>query len=111
MDLGIFSMSLTVKDIRKSIAFYEILGFEQIGGDVEQNWVIIRNGDAKIGLFQEMFDNNILTFHPPDARGIQKELKEKGVQILKEADEEGSGPAHLALADPDGNMILIDQFE
>ena len=110
MDLGHFSVSLAVKDIKASRAFYEKLGFEVIDGDEAQNWLILRNGDAKIGLFQGMFDHNILTFNPSDARAIQRKLKAEGVTLTLEADEAATGPAHITLTDPDGNAILIDQF-
>jgi catechol 2,3-dioxygenase-like lactoylglutathione lyase family enzyme len=109
MDLGTFSVSLAVKDIKASRAFYEKFGFSVIDGVEEQNWLILKNGEAKIGLFQGMFDKNILTFNPTDARAIQKSLKAQGVALTLEADETTSGPAHLALVDPDGNQILIDQ--
>ncbi len=109
MDLGVFSVSLAVKDLAASRAFYEKLGFSVIDGKAEENWLILKNGDAKIGLFQGMFDHNILTFNPTDARGIQKQLKAQGLTIMLEADESSTGPAHLTLVDPDGNPILIDQ--
>ena len=110
MDLGTFSMSLAVKDIRASRTFYENLGFRVIDDHMDNNWVILQNGDAILGLFQGMFKKNILTFHPNDARAIQRELKGKRVSIKKEADEGGKGPTHLILEDPDGNNILIDEF-
>lgn len=121
MQLGAFSISLSVKDIRASLAFYEKLGFEPAGGDIDQNWLILRNGDTVIGLFQGMFDGNILTFNPgwdqqcaeldsfDDVREIQKHLKKHGVPLASEADESTSGPASLTLTDPDGNNILVDQ--
>jgi len=121
MPLGAFSASLAVKDIEASIAFYEKLGFSNVGGKLEQNWVILRNGTTTIGLFQGMFEENILTFNPgwnaeakpleefQDVREIQAHLKERGVKLIAEADPEGAGPASLVLADPDGNTILIDQ--
>ena len=121
MDLGAFSISLSVKDIHASKAFYEKLGFEQMSGDISQNWVVLKNGDHLIGLFQGMFEGNMLTFNPgwdqdakeletfQDVRDIQKDLKNKGLVIITEADENSQGPAHIMLADPDGNMILIDQ--
>lgn len=121
MELGAFSISLNVKDIKKSKEFYESLGFSSLGGDIDQNWVILKNGDAVIGLFQGMFDKNIITFNPgwnqnaenvdsfTDVREIQKLLKEKGVKIIQEADETTEGPAYITLEDPDGNPILIDQ--
>lgn len=121
MKLGAFSISLSVKDLQKSRAFYEKLGFSQMGGAMEQNHLIMKNGDHIIGLFQAMFDGNMLTFNPgwdqdarnlesfDDVRDIQKSLKEQGIELLKEADETTSGPEHIYLKDPDGNMILIDQ--
>lgn len=121
MQLGAFSVSLSVQDIEASRAFYEKLGFEPFGGDMAQNWLIMKNGDTVIGLFQGMFEKNILTFNPgwdsdaqtladfTDVRDIQRLLKERGVALTTEADEVGSGPASLAFLDPDGNPILIDQ--
>jgi predicted lactoylglutathione lyase len=121
MQLGTFSVSLTVKDIKASKLFYENLGFSVFHGDMEQNWLIMKNGNATIGLFQGMFEKNILTFNPGwdtnantlasfiDIRDLQKQLKAKGVRIETEADETSSGPASLVLTDPDGNPILIDQ--
>ena len=121
MNLGTFSVSLAVKDIAASRDFYETLGFEAIGGDVEQNWLILKNGDHVIGLFQGMFEGNLLTFNPgwdqsgneldsfTDVREIQRELKEQGIALSSEADESTSGPASVMLSDPDGNQILIDQ--
>lgn len=110
MDLGVFSLSLTVKDLKASRAFYEKLGFEVFDGAEEQNWLMLRSGTTKIGLFQGMFDKNLLTFNPKDVRAIQKDLKSKGVSLTLEADENTSGPAHISLVDPDGNPILFDQF-
>lgn len=110
MELGTFSVSLAVKDIKASREFYEKFGFEVIDGMEEQNWLILRNGEAKIGLFQGMFEKNILTFNPTDARGIQKELKSKGItDFALEADESTTGPVHFVLSDPDGNTIMFDQ--
>ena len=121
MELGAFSVSLAVKDIAASRSFYEILGFEVAGGDAEQNWLIMRNGDHVIGLFQGMFEDNLMTFNPgwdqqtnnvdtfTDVRDIQRTLKEQGIALAMEADESTSGPASIMLADPDGNQILIDQ--
>ena len=121
MKLGAFSSSLSVKDIHKSKAFYENLGFEVFAGDIERNYLIMKNGNALIGLFQGMFENNILTFNPgwdesantledfDDVREIQKHLKEKGVSLEREADETTTGPASIVMLDPDGNAILIDQ--
>ncbi|WP_394218892.1 VOC family protein [Halobacillus trueperi] len=121
MELGAFSVSLTVKDIKQSKAFYENLGFQSFGGDPEQHWLIMKNGSCVIGLFQGMFEKNMLTFNPgwnqnaentdsfTDVRELQKELKEKGIHILSEADESGEGPDSFTIEDPDGNPILIDQ--
>ncbi|MBU8732169.1 MULTISPECIES: VOC family protein [Cytobacillus] len=121
MKLGAFSVSLTVKDINKSKEFYEKLGFEALGGDIAQNWLILKNENCVIGLFQGMFEKNILTFNPgwnqnaenlegfTDIRELQKQLKEQGIQIINEADESGAGPASFTLEDPDGNAILFDQ--
>jgi len=120
MELGNFSISLNVKDLAKSKEFYEKLGFSVIGGTEEHNFLILKNGETNIGLFQGMFDKNILTFNPgwdsngkdtqsfTDIRELQKELKDKGVSLIKEA-EEGTGPTSCTLLDPDGNPILIDQ--
>jgi catechol 2,3-dioxygenase-like lactoylglutathione lyase family enzyme len=120
MQLGNFSISLNVKDIRASKAFYETLGFSMILGDVNQGWVILKNGDTNIGLFQGMFEKNILTFNPgwdqngnelemfADIRDIQKSLKESGIKFEQEATE-GTGPASFMIVDPDGNPILVDQ--
>src|SRR5258705_4685637 len=121
MDLGAFSISLTVKDIEASRQFYEKFGFKAFGGDPSQNWLILKNGDRVIGLFQGMFDKNILTFNPgwdsnaqklsafTDVRELQRQLKAQGVQLVKEADESTTGPASLVAVDPDGNQILLDQ--
>ncbi|MEC3875284.1 VOC family protein [Chryseobacterium salviniae] len=121
MKLGAFSISLSVKDLQKSKDFYEKLGFSQMGGNMDHNYLILKNGDHIIGLFQAMFDGNMLTFNPgwdqnaqnlesfDDVRDIQKHLKEQGIVLEKEADETTSGPEHIYLKDPDGNMILIDQ--
>lgn len=121
MKLGVFSLSLSVKDLSKSKEFYEKLGFSAMGGGMENNYLIMKNGSSLIGLFQAMFDGNMLTFNPgwdenaqnleefDDVREIQKKLKESGVELNKTADETTSGPEHIFLKDPDGNMILIDQ--
>jgi len=118
--LGNFSVSLTVRDIKVSKAFYEKLGFTQAAGNLAQNWVIIKNGSTKIGLFQGMFDRNALTFNPgwdengrnlesfEDVRSIQRRLKAAGIAVGPDISSTG-GPAHFALTDPDGNPILIDQ--
>ncbi|MCB2231296.1 VOC family protein [bacterium] len=121
MQLGNFSISLTVKDIHASKAFYEKFGFEEVGGNIDQNWLVLKNGECKIGLFQGMFDKNILTFNPgwdssarkldsfTDVRELQRELKAKGVTLVEQADETNSGPAYFTCVDPDGNPILVDQ--
>lgn len=121
MKLGAFSLSLSVKDLQKSREFYEKLGFTTTAGALEQNYLIMKNGSTLIGLFQAMFDGNMLTFNPgwdenaqnlesfDDVRVIQKRLKESGVELDRDADETTSGPEHIYLKDPDGNMILIDQ--
>lgn len=121
MQLGAFSVSLSVKDIERSRDFYGKLGFEPIGGDAGQGWLILQNGKHVIGLFQGMFEGNILTFNPgwdqhcgeldtfTDVRELQKRLKAEGLKLDTEADESGSGPASFTLTDPDGNAILVDQ--
>lgn len=121
MKLGAFSISLAVKDIKASKTFYEQLGFSVFAGELERNYLIMKNGDSLVGLFQGMFDNNILTFNPgwdsnankldnfDDVRTIQKHLKSQGVALQTEADESTTGPASLVVMDPDGNAILIDQ--
>lgn len=121
MNLGAFSMSLSVKDLKASKEFYENLGFTTFGGGLNQNYLIMKNGNALIGLFYGMFQGNILTFNPgwdenakkidgfKDIREIQKHLKSKGIKLNSEADEKTKGPASLMLTDPDGNVILLDQ--
>lgn len=121
MKLGAFSVSLNVKDIHVSKEFYENLGFQVFGGDINQNWLIMKNENCIIGLFQGMFEKNILTFNPgwnenaenlesfTDVREIQKQLKEKGITMMSDADESTEGPAHFIIKDPDGNQILFDQ--
>ena len=121
MILGAFSVSLTVKDIQTSKSFYEHFGFRVFGGDESQNWLIMKNGSCTIGLFQGMFDKNILTFNPgwdenatklesfTDVRELQRQLKANGIKIETEANEETSGPASFVVVDPDGNPILVDQ--
>jgi catechol 2,3-dioxygenase-like lactoylglutathione lyase family enzyme len=121
MELGNFSISLSVKDIAASKAFYEKFGFEVFGGDITQNWLIMKNGDHVIGLFQGMFEKNILTFNPgwdnnaqkletfTDVRELQRQLKVQGVEFMSEADESTTGPAFFTAVDPDGNQILVDQ--
>jgi lactoylglutathione lyase len=121
MELGAFSISLAVKDIQASRAFYEKLGFTSFGGDIAHNWVILKNGEHIIGLFQGMFDRNILTFNPgwdqdakplpafTDVRELQRQLKAQGVAFVQEADENTTGPASFVVVDPDGNPVLIDQ--
>jgi len=121
MELGTFSISLAVKDIEASRSFYENFGFKVFGGDTAQNWLILKNGNHVIGLFQGMFDKNIMTFNPgwdsnanklesfTDVRDLQRQLKAKGVQLESEADESTTGPASFMAVDPDGNPILVDQ--
>ena len=109
MDLGRFSVSLSVKDIVASREFYEKLGFTEVAGDMNQNWIVLQNGQARIGLFQGMFEGNIFTFNPIDARAIQKALKAAGIPLTVEADETTTGPAYLTFSDLDGNAFLIDQ--
>ena len=121
MDLGAFSISLAVKDIDASREFYRKLGFEDFHGDISQNWLILKNGDHVIGLFQGMFEKNSLTFNPgwdgnaqeldtyTDVRELQRHLKDQGVELMSEADESTSGPASFIVVDPDGNPILVDQ--
>ncbi|MEM7102839.1 MAG: VOC family protein [Bacteroidota bacterium] len=121
MDLGGFSLSLTVKDLQKSKAFYQALGFEIFHGDETQGWLIMKGPNLNIGLFQGMFEKNIMTFNPgwdtnaqklgnfTDVRDLQKSLKEKGIELTTEVDENGSGPGNFTLLDPDGNPILFDQ--
>ena len=121
MELGAFSVSLAVKDIEASRLFYEKLVFTVYGGDQSQNWLIMKNGDYVIGLFQGMFEENILTFNPgwssdaqplgafTDVRELQRQLKARGVTMIAEADESSTGPASFMIVDPDGNTILVDQ--
>jgi lactoylglutathione lyase len=121
MDLGTFSVSLAVKDLQASKAFYEKLGFRQFAGDASKNYLIMKNGDHIIGLFQGMFEKNILTFNPgwdseaqklpafTDVRELQRQLKAAGVELVQEADERTTGPASFVAVDPDGNPILVDQ--
>ena len=121
MELGAFSISLAVKDIQASKAFYEKLGFKEFGGDISQSWLILKNGEHVIGLFQGMFEKNMLTFNPgwdqdaqqvepfTDVRELQRQLKAQGVEFVSEADESTTGPAHFVVVDPDGNPILFDQ--
>ena len=121
MELGAFSISLAVKDIQASKAFYEKLGFKVFGGDIAQNWLILKNGDAIVGLFQGMFEKNTLTFNPgwdsnaqkldgfTDVRELQHQLKAQGMELMSAADENTTGPAFFMVLDPDGNPILVDQ--
>lgn len=121
LPLGNFSVSLAVKDIHASHDFYSKLGFEKVGGDIEQNWLILRNGPAVVGLFQGMFDKNCLTFNPGwdadqntledyvDVRKIQQHCEDAGLELATRAEADSTGPAHFTLVDPDGNPVLIDQ--
>lgn len=121
MELGAFSVSLAVKDIEASKSFYEKLGFAAMGGNQSQGWLILKNGSTVIGLFQGMFEQNILTFNPGwdqsaspvasfvDVRDVQKSLDAQGVNITTRADPDRTGPAHIILSDPDGNVIMLDQ--
>ena len=121
MELGNFCMCLAVKDLAASKAFYEKFGFKVVGGDATQNWLVLKNGTDKIGIFQGMFEENILTFNPgwdsdasklstfTDIRELQRELKAQGVKLTTEADETTTGPASFTAVDPDGNQILVDQ--
>ena len=121
MELGAFSVSLSVKDIVASRDFYQKLGFSEFAGNLEENWLILKNGDCLLGLFQGMFEGNILTFNPgwdqsanelnafADVRAIQKSLKEQGINLVRETPEDATGAGSVTLIDPDGNAILIDQ--
>lgn len=121
MNLGNFCVCLNVKDIHKSKEFYENLAFKAVSGDISQNWIVMKNGSCKIGLFQGMFERNVMTFNPgwdenanklesfTDVRELQRQIKAKGIELQTEADEKTSGPAYLILEDPDGNPIYIDQ--
>jgi lactoylglutathione lyase len=121
MELGAFSVSLAVKDLRASSEFYRQLGFTKFGGDADQHWLIMKNGTTTIGLFQGMFESNILTFNPgwdaaatpvdqfTDVRELQRQLKASGIVPVSEADESSTGPASFIVVDPDGNTILVDQ--
>lgn len=121
MELGNFSVSLAVKDIKASLAFYEKLGFKPVGGELERNWIVLQNGSTKIGLFQGMFSKNLMTFNPgwsqdrtalerfQDVRELQRSLKSRGLTMSVEADESTQGPAHFVVTDPDGNDLLFDQ--
>jgi catechol 2,3-dioxygenase-like lactoylglutathione lyase family enzyme len=120
--LGAFSVSLSVADLDASRGFYETLGFSVAGGDADQGWLILRNGEATIGLFHGMFEGNILTFNPgwtqgaeptsdfTDVRDVQATLRDAGVELVEDTADDGTGPAHIVLSDPDGNRIMIDQF-
>ena len=121
MELGAFSVSLAVQDLEVSRAFYEKLGFQVVAGEPSENWLILRNGSCTIGIFQGMFEKNILTFNPgwdsqgqnleiyTEVRDLQRQLKAEGLQLEVEADESSTGPASFVLTDPDGNPILVDQ--
>lgn len=121
MTLGAFSLSLSVKDLAASCAFYEALGFSIVGGNADQGWQILRSPSCTIGLFEDMFEGNLLTFNPgwddqarpldsfTDIRDLQKALKSRGIALTSEANEETRGPASFTLCDPDGNVVLVDQ--
>ncbi|WP_068544699.1 VOC family protein [Thalassotalea crassostreae] len=121
MELGCFSISLTVKDIKKSLAFYEQIGFKIYAGDIKQNFLILKNGNTNIGLFQGMFDNNIMTFNPgwdqdansidnfADVRNLKQDFEQQGIEIAHQSINSENGPASFSIKDPDGNMILFDQ--
>jgi lactoylglutathione lyase len=121
MNLGAFSVSLAVKDLQASRLFYEALGFTMFSGAESENWLIMKNGDHTIGLFEGMFDENILTFNPgwdnganevadyTDVRDIQRKLQQEGIRLLAEVDDRTAGTGHIILTDPDGNQIMIDQ--
>jgi len=121
MDLGNFCISLTVKDLEASRVFYEKFGFKAVAGDAVQNWLVLKNGSTKIGIFQGMFEKNILTFNPgwdsnaqtkaafTDVRDLQRQLRTLGVQFQQQADEGATGPGSFIVVDPDGNPILVDQ--
>ena len=120
MNLGAFSVSLAVKDIKKSLDFYQKLGFVNMGGDINQNWLILKNGSTVIGLFQGMFEDNILTFNPgwnqnaenmkefDDIRDIERSLLKEGIKLTRKT-EKDEGPEHITLTDPDGNTVMLDQ--
>ena len=122
LDLGNFSVSLAVKDIKASKAFYEKLGFTEVSGKMEQNWIVLQSGNARIGLFQGMFDKNLMTFNTgwtkdketladfTDVRDLQRTFKERGITPTPAADESTSGPAYFMIKDPDGNTLLFDQY-
>jgi predicted enzyme related to lactoylglutathione lyase len=122
MELGAFTMCLAVKDLGASKAFYEHFGFSAVGGDASQNWLVLKNGDHKIGLFQGILEKNTLTFNPgwdqsaqtltafTDVRELQRQLKAKGIALATEADEQSTGPAYFIAEDPDGNPIYVDQY-
>jgi predicted enzyme related to lactoylglutathione lyase len=121
MELGNFSVSLTVKDIKAAKAFYEKLDFKEVAGKLEDNWIVLQNGNARIGLFQGMFEKNLMTFNPgwtknketmtdfQDVRELQRTFKARGITVTTEADESTEGPAYFMVADPDGNTLLFDQ--
>jgi catechol 2,3-dioxygenase-like lactoylglutathione lyase family enzyme len=122
MKLGAFSISLDVADLGASRQFYETLGFEMTGGEADAGWLIMKNGPAIIGLFNQMFEGNIITLNPglgqdtqptdefTDVRDVQARLRKAGIEIAESTDPDATGPAHIVLSDPDGNQIMIDQF-
>jgi catechol 2,3-dioxygenase-like lactoylglutathione lyase family enzyme len=122
MDLGAFSISLSVADLEASRRFYEVLGFEVVGGDAGEGWLMLANGTTLIGLFHGMFEGNVLTFNPgltnhraqlesfTDVRDLQAAVEAAGIEPHERADPDGDGPAHFLVVDPDGNPVLVDQF-
>ncbi|GHE50617.1 MULTISPECIES: VOC family protein [Roseivirga] len=111
MNLGKNHLALAVKDIAASYAFYQKLGFEALPncGSIEDKWLIVRNGNIQLGLYQDMFSKNVITFNPPDVRAVQQALQSRGITLSRTCDENSSGPAYIMLKDPDGNEILMDQ--
>ena len=109
IDVGHFSISLAVADLAKARAFYETLGFTVLDGKPEERWLVMKNGEAKIGLFQGMFEDNLITLNPPDARGLERRLKDAGYELVA-GTKTDAGPCSCLAKDPDGNLVLIDQF-
>jgi lactoylglutathione lyase len=109
VELGKFSISLSVKDLAASTEFYEKLGFTVIDGREDENWLVLENDGAVIGIFQDKFEGNLLTFNPPDVRAVQAALRARGIEPIVQADTSTTGPAHIVISDPDGNVVLLDQ--